>query len=83
MFTPLRMCVACREMKPKQELVRLTKTDDGITIDLEKKLQGRGVYVCKSTECVRLAEKKKALQRHFKTAVAADIYHLIEEYCNG
>lgn len=26
--TPMRMCVACREMKPKRELVRIVRTPE-------------------------------------------------------
>ena len=27
--TPMRMCTGCREMKPKQQLIRIVKTPDG------------------------------------------------------
>jgi len=26
--TPMRMCVACREMKPKRELIRIVRTPE-------------------------------------------------------
>ena len=36
---PLRMCIGCRQMKPKAELYRIVKTPDGkIVIDKTKKL---------------------------------------------
>ena len=83
MFVPKRMCVACREMCPKEELVRLVKTENGIVIDAAKKLQGRGVYVHRKAECVRLAEKKKAFQRHFRCAVEREVYERAAEHCDG
>lgn len=69
------MCTACREMKPKIELVRVVKTPDGeIKLDLTGKLSGRGAYICKNTECFKKAQKFNALQRAFGMAVQPEIY---------
>lgn len=69
------MCTACREMKPKIELVRVVKTPDGeIKLDLTGKLSGRGAYICKNTECLKKAQKSNALQRALDTAVSSEIY---------
>ena len=78
MHIPMRMCVACRSMKPKNELVRIVKTQDGIQQDTTGKLQCRGVYICPCTECVELGKKKKSLERAFKCAVDAGVYENIE-----
>lgn len=56
---PERMCVSCRKMKPKRELIRIVNTPDGVTVDLTGKLNGRGVYLCKCKECVNNALKNK------------------------
>jgi len=63
---PLRMCVACREMKEKESLMRIVciKGEEP-KIDKSFKAQGRGAYVCKSLECVALARRKKAFERAF------------------
>ena len=72
---PMRMCTACREMKPKRELVRVVKTPENeILLDLTGKLNGRGAYVCKSEECFDKAEKTNALQRAFSCEVSKEIY---------
>ena len=48
---PMRMCVGCREMKPKAELMRVVKPQDGdCAIDRTGKAPGRGAYVCESAE---------------------------------
>ena len=60
---PQRMCVACRERNDKNKLLRIVKVDDEILVDPTHKMQARGVYLCNSTECVRLAQKKRALER--------------------
>ncbi len=78
--TPMRMCTACREMKPKRELVRIVKTPEGeIKVDLTGKLNGRGAYVCKSNECLAKAEKINALSRAFSCQISAEIYAQLEK----
>lgn len=73
------MCIACREMKPKRELVRVVKTPEGeIKLDLSGKLNGRGAYLCKSVECLKKAEKSGALARAFSMAVSKEIYSSLE-----
>lgn len=78
---PMRMCIACREMYPQHELIRLVRDNASgeIRIDSEKKLFGRGAYICRNEKCVRLAVKKRGLDRHFKCTVPKDVYALMEE----
>jgi predicted RNA-binding protein YlxR (DUF448 family) len=82
---PMRMCTACREMKPKKELVRVVKTPEGeIKLDFTGKLNGRGAYICKSLECLKKAEKANALSRAFSCAVSKEIYdELSKELSNA
>ncbi len=76
---PMRMCTACREMKPKRELVRIVKTTEGeIKPDFSGKLNGRGAYICKSKECLSKARKTNALARAFETAVSDEVYSGLE-----
>lgn len=78
---PERMCISCRNMFPQQELIRVVKDKDSgkISIDINKKLFGRGAYVCKSDDCIKKAEKRRGFERHFKCAVPKDIYDGIKE----
>lgn len=77
--TPARMCTACREMKPKNEFVRIVKTPDGdIKLDLTGKLNGRGAYICKSAECLKKAQKIGALSRAFGTEIPAEVFAALE-----
>ena len=56
---PMRMCVGCREMKPKVQLLRVVKPSDGEAhIDRTGKAPGRGAYVCDDLECLRKARKR-------------------------
>ena len=44
---PMRMCVACREMKPKKELIRVVRTPEGeVLLDPTGRRNGRGAYLC-------------------------------------
>lgn len=77
--TPARMCTACRETKPKNELVRIVKTPEGdIKLDLTGKLNGRGAYICKSAECLKKAQKIGALSRAFGTEIPSEVFAELE-----
>lgn len=81
---PMRMCTGCREMKPKKELVRIVRTNEGeIKLDLIGKLNGRGAYVCKSTECLSKVRKTNALSRAFEINVSDEIYNELERSIEG
>lgn len=81
---PLRMCIGCREMKPKAELYRIVKTPEGnIVIDKTNKLSGRGAYICKCGECLKKAEKINALSHTFSMAVDKQIYLQLAEECEN
>ena len=57
--TPERTCVACRRVRPKAELVRLAKLDDGsVTVDLLGTMPGRGAYVCPDRACTDRATRR-------------------------
>ena len=57
---PMRMCIACNEMKPKKELIRVLKTtEEAIVLDKTGKKNGRGAYLCNSLECFKQARKTK------------------------
>ncbi len=81
---PMRMCTACREMKPKRELVRVVKTPEGeIRLDLTGKLNGRGAYICRNAECFKKAEKSNAFSRAFSCEVSKEIYAELEKELEG
>ena len=64
---PMRMCVGCREMKPKRELLRVVRSPEGsVAIDPTGRKPGRGAYVCFSAECLKKAIRQKQLERAFE-----------------
>ena len=50
---PMRMCVGCREMKPKKELLRVVRSPEGqVSLDPTGKKPGRGAYCWYSADCL-------------------------------
>ncbi len=77
---PMRMCIACREMKPKQEMQRVVKNADGeIYADPTGKAPGRGAYICNNPECLKKLTGKKLLHKTFSANVDEGVYRVIEE----
>jgi len=76
---PMRMCVGCREMKPKMELLRVVKPQDGDAhIDRVGKAPGRGAYVCDDIECLRKARKTRALERALECKIEEAVFDALE-----
>ena len=79
-MTVLRMCAVCRNRYEKEKLVRIVKFKNGeIKVDLNGKMQGRGMYICKSRECLAQAEKRKVIERAFSGKVSPCIYKELTE----
>ena len=79
---PERMCVACRQMKPKTELLRIVNGAEGVVVDATGKLNGRGVYLCRCKECVGKAIKSKGFvkQHGFSLdSIACELEKLVEQ----
>ncbi len=77
---PLRMCIACRELKEKRSMLRVVKDGEGkIFLDFSSKAAGRGAYICDNPECIRKLGKYRLLNKVFSCAVDAEIYTAIEE----
>ena len=77
---PMRMCIACREMMQKRELLRVVKNADGaIGLDFSGKAAGRGAYICNRPDCVKKLSKQKLLNKVFSADVADEVYARIEK----
>ncbi len=58
------MCVACREMRAKKDLMRIVRTAEGKLVpDTTGKMNGRGAYLCRDAACMNKAIKTRALER--------------------
>lgn len=71
----MRMCIGCREMMPKKDLIRIVKSPEGaIDIDLKGKAPGRGAYLCHNKACVDKAAKHKLLEKTFEQKIDQEVY---------
>ncbi len=77
---PLRKCTGCGEMKPKRELVRVVRSKEGeVSLDLLGKKPGRGAYICKDTECLKLARKARRIERALDCQISPELYDMMEK----
>ncbi len=74
-----RMCIVCRTMRDRTELFRVSKNSQGIFVDTENKIQGRGAYICKMESCVLNARKRSSLERSLSSAVDSSVYDMLED----
>lgn len=77
---PMRMCVACRQMRPKRELIRIVRTPEGtVILDRSGRANGRGAYLCDSQDCFRRAVKTRALERALESRMDEDVLQSLQE----
>lgn len=77
---PLRQCTGCGERKEKKELIRVIRTPEGeIVMDFTGKKNGRGAYICNSMDCLKMAKKRKSLDRSLKVTISEEVYQELEK----
>jgi hypothetical protein len=66
-------------MKSKKEMLRVIRTQEGeFLLDATGKKNGRGAYLCPSSDCLAKAIRQKGLERSFKQAIPQDVYEMLE-----
>ena len=77
---PLRRCVVTKQQLPKKELLRIVKDNTGnVTVDITGKANGRGAYIKKDLEVLKLAKDKKVLDKVLEVSISDTLYDEIEE----
>ena len=72
---PQRQCMGCRERLEKRQLIRVVRTPEGdVQLDFSGKLNGRGAYICPKAECLKKAQKSKALERSLEVPIPEEVY---------
>ena len=80
---PMRMCVGCREMKPKKELLRAVRSPEGtVSLDTTGKKPGRGAYCCYNAECLRRALKQGQLDRQLEVKLSPEVNEQLTQTMN-
>ena len=76
---PMRTCVVTKEKLPKQELIRIVKTDAGVIYDSTGKVNGRGAYLKKDKEVFEGARKSKVLEKYLETTISSEFYDELDK----
>lgn len=77
---PMRMCVGCREMKPKRDLLRVVRSPEGqVTVDRTGKASGRGAYICADQACMEKAIRIKSLERALEHRIEPQVYEQLSK----
>ena len=78
---PERTCVACKQQRPKRELIRIVRTSDGhVVLDPTGKKSGRGAYLCARRSCWEPALRKGKLEREFDMTLLPEDRAALEAY---
>ena len=74
-----RKCVGCGEFTPRENLIRVMKTEKGgeLVINPNSKTFGRSAYLCYNQSCKENALKKNKLNKALKTG--ADLKGILNE----
>jgi predicted RNA-binding protein YlxR (DUF448 family) len=76
---PQRTCVGCRQVEPKRSLIRLVRTADGVKIDPDGKIAGRGAYLHDLQTCWQRGLDGK-LAHALKTEISAENMAVLKEF---
>ena len=62
---PERMCLVCRDLKSRDQLFRFVKSkEDGSFLpNAEGRLPGKGIYFCRTGDCLQRMQKERRLRR--------------------
>jgi len=71
---PERTCLGCNKKNNKNYLIRIVKNENGIFIDKNGKMNGRGAYICNNVECFEKSVKNKRIERSLNTKIDNEIY---------
>lgn len=72
---PMRQCMGCRERKAKRDMIRVVRGTDGVvSLDFSGKLNGRGAYICPDPDCLKKAQRSKALDRSLEVTIPEEVY---------
>ncbi len=81
---PQRQCMGCRERKAKRELIRVVRGTDGtVSLDFGGKMNGRGAYICPNPDCLKKAQRSKALERSLETTIPQEVYDRLSKEMEG
>ncbi len=81
----LRKCVGCGEIKPREDLIKITKehSSQEVVVNPNSKTFGRSVYLCYNQNCIEQALKKKKINRALKISMSVDLKGQLDGQLKG
>ncbi len=81
---PQRTCIACKQERPKRELIRVVRTPDGhVVLDPTGKQSGRGAYLCAKRSCWEPALRKGRLEHEFGVTLTPEDRAALDAYVDS
>ena len=76
----LRKCVGCGELKPREEMIKITKDfkSGKLVINPNSKTFGRSAYLCYNQDCIEKALKKNKIYKVLKINITTDLKGLLD-----
>ena len=76
----LRKCLGCGELKPRKDMIKITKefSTQEVVVNPNSKTFGRSVYLCYNQSCIEQALKKKKINKVLKTNADIDLKGLLD-----
>ncbi len=76
----LRKCSGCGALKPRKNMIKITKehSTGKVILNPDSKTFGRSVYLCYNQSCIEQALKKKRINRALKTNADIDLKGLLD-----
>ena len=80
----LRKCIACGILKPREDMIKITKEsfNGNIVLNPDSKIFGRSAYLCYNQSCIDVAFKKNKINKVLKTNTNLEkdeVYSLLQE----
>ena len=65
-------------------MLRIVKNNENkVFVDLTGKANGRGAYIKKELDVLKIAKEKKILEKHLEIAIDDSVYEEIEKVINS
>ena len=81
----LRKCVGCGELKPRNDMIKVTKeySSQKLVLNPDIKTFGRSAYLCYNQSCIEQALKKNKLCKILKINASTDLKGLLDGQLKG
>lgn len=79
-----RRCAGCWQIKDKNDLIKITRTAQGVVVKPNSFTFGRSAYLCYNNSCIESAFKKNKLSKILKVSVPNELKgQLLDELRNN